>query len=137
KLQPITDSQWQEMNRPKTPPENRNVSRTGPQGKPGDNQEGEKFRLGYGEYVGKYLEDKWDPPSILQLGGHMPEVEVRIWLSTTGAITKWQLLKSSGFTVVDNSVIRLFRDIRKLPHPPPKGLSDLTLILVVKPKDNN
>ena len=137
KLQPITDSQWQEMNRPKTPPENRNVSRTEPQGKPGDNQEGEKFRLGYGEYVGKYLKDEWVEPSIHQLGGHRLEVEVKIWFSPSGVITRWQLLKSSGVTAVDISVINLFREVRELPQPPPKGLSDLTLILEASPEKNN
>ena len=132
KLQPITDSQWQEMNRPKTPPENRNVSRTEPQGKPGDNQEGEKFRLDYIQFIGKYLKEEWNTKNILPRGVDKTEVKVRIWLSPTGAITQWQLLKSSGFTAVDISVINLFREVRELPQPPPKGLSDITFSMKIK-----
>lgn len=103
-----------------------------PQGPPGDNLEGEKFQLDYIQFVGQYLKSNWEPPSILQLGGNTPEVTVRIWLSPAGNITQWQLIKSSGNTLVDNSVKNLFFKIRKLPHPPPKGVNDLTLVMEIK-----
>lgn len=103
-----------------------------PQGPPGDDQEGEKFQLDYTQFVGQYLKANWEPPSVLQLGGDTPEVTVRIWLSPAGNITQWQLIKSSGNTLVDNSVKNLFFKIRKLPHPPPKGVTDLTLLMEIK-----
>ena len=103
-----------------------------PQGPPGDNLEGEKFQLDYTQFVGQYLKANWEPPSVLQLGGRTPEVTVRIWLSSSGHITQWQLLKSSGNTLVDNSVKNLFSRIRKIPHQPPKGACVLTLLMEIK-----
>lgn len=102
-----------------------------PIGPPGDNNPGDKFALDYSQFVGNYLKQHWEPPSRLQLGGREPEVTVTLYLAPSGQITSWKIVKSSGVTIMDNSVERLLRYVRKIPQPPPKGLNEITLIMVI------
>ncbi len=155
-FKPISSNDWQDMNKPKKtdpqpttqPPQQTSSStssstttttsskgggskKPGPVGDPGDNIAGQKLALDYSQWVGQFLKEQWEPPSRLQLGGREPEVTVTLYLAPSGQIISWKMVKPSGVSIMDNSVERLLRYVRKIPYPPPKGLSEITLIMVI------
>ncbi len=92
---------------------------------------GDKFMLDYSQFVAHYLKENWDTPSRIQLGGREPEVTIRLHFAPSGQIVSWQMVKSSGIAIMDTSVEKLMRFVKRIPKPPPQGLSELTLILAI------
>lgn len=136
----MSQQDWQNMNRPPATA-NANTSSvaapggsrssTGPEGPPGDGLPGDKFALDYSQFVAQYLKENWDTPSRIQLGGREPEVTIRIRFAPSGQIVAWEMLKPSGIAIMDTSVEKLMRFVKRIPQPPPKNLSELTLILAI------
>ncbi len=152
---PISPQDWQNMNQPQQANTNTNTSNsqvadnqpnarsgtgrgaTGGSGPPdpsgliGDGGTAEKTKLDYSQYVAQFLKRNWDTPSRVQLGGREPEVKLKMYFAPSGQITSWKILESSGIAIMDNSVEKLMRYVRKIPQPPPPGVTELTLIMAI------
>lgn len=131
----ISDQDWQNMSRSSNSTPSTSQNREGapsmPPGPPGDNIQGDKFMLDYSQFVAHYLKENWDTPSRIQLGGREPEVTIRLSFAPSGQIVSWQMVKPSGIAIMDTSVEKLMRFVKRIPKPPPQGLSELTLILAI------
>ncbi len=151
KFDPISPQDWQNMNQPQQTStsnsqvvNNQSNTRTGtgggstggsgppsPTGEIGDGGTADKTRLDYSQYVAQFLKQNWDTPSRIQLGGREPEVKLKMYFAPSGQITSWKIVESSGIAIMDNSVEKLMRYVRKIPQPPPPGITELTLIMAI------
>lgn len=70
----------------------------------------------YDDIVGAYLYDRWNQPNSGQLGGKRPNTVVDIWITESGAISRWNVTQSSGIAPMELSIRTLFNDVRSLPR---------------------
>lgn len=91
--------------------------------------------LDYSQFVANHLYENWDTPSSIQLAGREPEVTIQLRFAPSGQIVSWQMVKPSGIAIMDISIEKLMRFVKRIPKPPPQGLSELTLILSIKKFD--
>lgn len=73
--------------------------------------------------ISQALYQAWDPPGRQDVGGRRPVVRMKIVLRSDGTITAFQMVKSSGFKVMDDSVLDIFRTLRELPAPASYGIT--------------
>ena len=64
----------------------------------------------------------WEPPAKAEVGGANPEVGVSITIRSDGTVLGRGIVRPSGVKAMDDSVLRLLRQLRTLPAPATFGL---------------
>ena len=79
--------------------------------------------------VSAVLHEQWSQPTRAEVAKGNPTVGASITVRTDGTVTAFQLTRSSGVTIMDDSVERLLRKVRKLPAMGTYGLSESVLTI--------
>ncbi|QSH40414.1 TonB C-terminal domain-containing protein [Lentisphaerota bacterium ZTH] len=84
----------------------------------------------YENKVGSYLYNVWETPDKSQLGNRQPEVEIELYVTATGKVSRSRITRYSGINPMDLSVKKLLAKLDYVPAPP-KGATTLKLILEI------
>jgi len=86
--------------------------------------------MGYYDQLSSYLYSSWEQPAKFAGGGQPPTVLVKLFISADGRLTNYQIVDSSGFDDMDESVKRMLSSIDRLPVPPNGAMTiEASLIL--------
>ncbi|MCP3966503.1 MAG: TonB C-terminal domain-containing protein [Lentisphaerae bacterium] len=84
----------------------------------------------YENKVGSYLYNVWETPDKSQLGNRQPEVEIELYVTSTGKVSRARIIRYSGVNPMDLSVKKLLANLDYVPAPP-RGATTLKLILEI------
>ena len=82
-----------------------------------------KITAEYRKAVGTLLRQRWQEPSALILDGDVGNPTLKLVIRNDGKVEEAWLTGSSGNAIVDNSVKRLLKRIKKIPAPSQYGVS--------------
>ena len=87
----------------------------------------------YNRRIMLFIEDRWHPPSLIQLQHELPSPVIELEIDGAGNVRGAKLLQSSGNRAMDDSARRLLKVLDRVPSPP-KGVPR-TLQIMLKPKE--
>lgn len=86
--------------------------------------------MGYYDQLTSHLYNSWEQPTKLAMGGEPPSVLVKLFIDANGRLTNYQILRTSGYGDMDESVKRLLSSIDRFP-PPPDGAMTIEANLIL------
>ncbi len=91
-----------------------------------------KVTAAYSDTVGLYLEPIWEQPDKTSLAGRFPEVTIRLDIDGRGRVTRARIVRRSGISVMDSSITKLLRKLKRVPPPPGGKAKSVTIIMAIE-----
>ncbi len=97
----------------------------------GETSKSSAAQQSYAESVGGFLHARWITPDKNLLGNRLPETTIELVINGNGNVSSARIIQNSGVPAMDTSVSKLLAALERVPSPPNRQPTKITLIMAI------